>query len=138
MQLIRNPNFSTQFSTVSQATSAESVYTKGTATAVLVKRSFMTKMYFSLVRVARVTGPKISAATVLNRIPTLNGTRPAILLLPPVLRAAQVRHHWTFFLLSVVILGHQNRWRIVASLFSTAKCPPLVWDECSGSLYARQ
>ena len=64
MQHIEAPNFSTQFSTISRATSAKSVDTSGTATAFLVNRSVLTKICFALVRVASVTGPKMSAATV--------------------------------------------------------------------------
>ena len=65
------------------------------------KQVVTTKRCFALVRTSKITVPKLLVATVLNRILTSNETNPTALFLPPVLRAAQVRQHWTFLSASV-------------------------------------
>ena len=79
MTLYLSIALSTQFSTISRATSAESVDTSGTAIAYFVNKSVITEMCFARDFAANVTDPRMSAASVLNRIPTLNGTSPATL-----------------------------------------------------------
>ena len=109
-----------------QISRVEPVDTRGTVTAFSVNKSVMIKMSFAFARVTKATGPRMSAKTVLNRIPTFKRTKPATLCLTPVIRAAHVRHHCTFFSTSDLNVGHQNRWRISANVFSAAKSPKLV------------
>ena len=90
-QHIGRSNSSTQFCTISLAPPAISVDTNGYGNSYFVKRSMSvkTKMCFTLVRFAIVTGHKMFAADLLNRILKLNGTRPATFFSS----AARVRHH---------------------------------------------
>ena len=128
------PNFKTHFSTIARATSSDSVPTRGVLTTNFVNISVITKICFAFEPLAIVTGPKISAATLWNRIPTLNGWWPATRFRPAVVLAAQRRHHNNRFSISNLIDGHQNLCLTRLSVFSNAKWPPLTGESCSCSI----
>ena len=70
-------------------------------------------MYLFLVSQLRVTGPKILAATLANRITTVTGCKSAAKFLTAVDRAAEGLH--VFFIqlsMSRLIMGDQNRCRV--------------------------
>ena len=104
------PNRKTQLSTISFATSGASVPFSGTLNTYFVNKSVITNMCLAQVSLAIVTGHRISAADVGNRIPTLNDTSPPILLLPGVVLAAHCRHQASFFSRSCLMCGHQKQW----------------------------
>ena len=90
-------------------------------------------MYFAQLVFARVTDPRISAATLLNRIPTLIVWRGTILFFPAVLRAWQRVPFSHFWSTSFFIFGHQNLCLALPKVFSKAKWPPLSFESWSCS-----
>ena len=85
-------------------------------------------MYFALVVVfARVTGPRISAATLLNDIPKLIVWRGAILFFPAALPAWHKVQFSHFCSWSFLIFGRQNLCiaLYIEKVFWKAKSPPM-------------
>ena len=115
------PYRKTQLFTISFATSGASSPFSGRLIQYFVNIPTITSMCFARVSLAIVTGPKLSAATVCNRIRILNSTNSPILFLPAVVLAAHGRQQASFFSTSCLMCGHKKRWRILLNVFSTAK-----------------
>ena len=97
-----------------------------TVTAYFVNKSLTTKIYLALDFQANVTGPKMSAAMVLNAQCTEKVCNSAFRLIPAVDLAAQRSPLAVCFSKLVLNDGHQNLCFILANVFSTPKCPPLI------------
>ena len=113
------------------ATVAAVMSGKATVTAYFVNKSLMTKIYLALDYLANVTGPKMSAAIVLNAPWTEKVCNYAFRLIPAVDLAAQRSQLAICFSTLVLSDGHQNLCFILAKVFSTPKCPPLIGESCS-------
>ena len=88
-------------------------------------------MYLALDFLADVTGRKKSAATVLNAPSTEKVCNSAFRLIPSADLAAQILRLAICLYTLVLSDGHQNLYVILAKVFSTPKCPPLIGESCS-------
>ena len=113
------------------ATVAAVVSCSATVTAYFVNKSLKTKIYLALDFLANVTGPKMSAAIVLNASWTEKVCNSAFCLIFAVGLDAQGSQLTICFSAFVLSDGHQNLCFILAKLFSTSKCPPPIGESCN-------
>ena len=108
------------------ATVAAVISSSAAVTAYSVNKSLITNIYPALDYLANVTGPKMSAANVLNAPWTEKVCNSAFRLIPAVDLAAQRSQLAICFSTLLLSDGHRNLCFILAKVFSTPKCPPLI------------